>query len=151
MNNISGKQIPVTISVNGNNSNIPTPIIYTPKDNRAIFGFMPAYCKEYILGENILGKKVLYGILSQDTEYPTPDKISKQKAKLAMLGQKIDNSYFVNYCGTKMVILEVTNPNGSQEGYIFYDNILHETTCAILPPSDFAKFKNQISGHKNNP
>ena len=50
-----------------------------------------------------------------------------------MLGQKTEDPYPVNYCGTKMVIFEVTNLDGYREGYIFYDNILPKSAVKPLP------------------
>lgn len=99
---------------------INIPVIYTPEDNRIIFGFIQATCSKYVFQA---GK--LYGILEQKTEFPDQSLIDRYLAKAAMCGISHREICLVDYKGTKMVTVPlVQDQNGKSRvmGAVFYND-----------------------------
>lgn len=120
---------------------INIPVIYTPEDNRTIFGFIPAICSKYVFQA---GK--LYGILEQKTEFTDQSLINRYLAKAAMCGISHREICHVNYKGTKMVIVplvQVQDGKSCVTGVVFYND-----KSVTLNGEEFSELLMQLYGYR---
>lgn len=120
---------------------ITIPVIYTPEDNRTMFGFIPATCSKYVFQA---GK--LYGILEQKTEFPDQSIIDRYLAKATMCGISHGEICRVNYKGTKMVTVPlVRDQNGKS---LISGAVLYNKNSVTLDWEEFSELLMQLRDYQ---